>query len=80
MPFSTYGKWKNKTHTDVNILFACGLATKRGIKMEGASRPLRPEDFSAFDYIIGMDNSNKGALWVTAPGRHKIEESICISH
>lgn len=33
-------------------------AEKRDIHLTSKSRPLEPEDFSKFDYIIGMDYEN----------------------
>ena len=33
-------------------------AKKRDIHLTSKSRPLKPEDFTNFDYIIGMDHEN----------------------
>lgn len=33
-------------------------AQKRNIKLTSKSRPLEPEDFNKFDFIIGMDDEN----------------------
>ena len=41
-------------------------ASKRGIDITSLSRPLRPEDLSAFDYIIAMDYENMAAIQVAA--------------
>lgn len=37
-------------------------ASKRGIKLTSHSRPLRPQDFRRFDYILAMDFANKAAI------------------
>ncbi|PRW18373.1 low molecular weight phosphotyrosine phosphatase [Chlorella sorokiniana] len=37
-------------------------ARKRGVNLTSRSRPLRPQDLTEFDYIIGMDDSNLAAI------------------
>jgi protein-tyrosine-phosphatase len=37
-------------------------ASRRGVLLTSKSRPLRPADLHHFDYIIGMDPSNLGAM------------------
>lgn len=37
-------------------------AKKRDIHLTSKSRPLRPEDFTKFDFIIGMDYENSKAI------------------
>ena len=37
-------------------------ARRRDIHLTSKSRPLQPEDFQNFDYIIGMDHENSKAI------------------
>lgn len=37
-------------------------AKKRDIHLTSRSRPLKPDDFTNFDYIIGMDHENSKAI------------------
>ena len=37
-------------------------AAKRGIELTSLSRPLRPDDFVRFEYILAMDFDNKAAI------------------
>ena len=37
-------------------------AHARGIEMTSISRPIQPRDFTRFDYIVGMDDSNMEKL------------------
>ena len=37
-------------------------AAARGVKLTSRSRPLRPADFSRFDYIVGMEEKNRRAM------------------
>ena len=41
-------------------------ASERGIAITSVSRPLREEDFARFQYIVGMDESNLGAIKLAA--------------
>ncbi|CAG9464216.1 unnamed protein product [Pedinophyceae sp. YPF-701] len=41
-------------------------AQPRNVCLTSISRPLKPEDFSRFDYIIGMDDSNMRAISTAA--------------
>ena len=41
-------------------------ATTRGLELTSLSRPLRPEDLSNFDYILGMDFENMAGIQVAA--------------
>lgn len=38
------------------------VALRRGIRLEGRSRPVRRDDLHRFDYVIAMDSENEGAL------------------
>src|SRR5688572_30514925 len=38
------------------------VASARGIRMSGAARQVKREDFSAFDLLICMDDENREAL------------------
>ncbi|MDF3128201.1 low molecular weight phosphotyrosine protein phosphatase [Kiritimatiellaeota bacterium B1221] len=42
-------------------------ALARGYKLESRSRPVVPQDFRHFDYIIGMDHANISDLLDRAP-------------
>ena len=42
-------------------------AARRGYDLTSRSRPIRYEDFFHFDYIIGMDESNRERLLEKAP-------------
>ena len=37
-------------------------ASRRGYDITHRSRPIHPEDFDSFDYVIGMDDSNISSL------------------
>ena len=39
-------------------------AKKRGVHLSSKSRPLKPEDLSKFEYIVGMDPKNLTAMTV----------------
>lgn len=39
-------------------------AQKRGVHLTSVSRPLRPEDFADFEYMVGMDPKNMDAMQV----------------
>jgi protein-tyrosine phosphatase len=39
-------------------------AIKRGVRLTSRSRPLRPEDFRRFQYVVGMDANNIRAILV----------------
>eukprot|EP00232_Nephroselmis_pyriformis_P016817 CAMPEP_0182881594 /NCGR_PEP_ID=MMETSP0034_2-20130328/17265_1 /TAXON_ID=156128 /ORGANISM="Nephroselmis pyriformis, Strain CCMP717" /LENGTH=268 /DNA_ID=CAMNT_0025014629 /DNA_START=6 /DNA_END=812 /DNA_ORIENTATION=- len=41
-------------------------AAKRGVKLTSKSRPLKPEDFDRFDYVVGMDANNIRAITTAA--------------
>lgn len=41
-------------------------ASERGITITSTSRPLRADDFDRFEYIVGMDESNLGAIRLAA--------------
>ncbi|CAL5220231.1 g2207 [Coccomyxa viridis] len=41
-------------------------AAKRGVCLTSRSRPLRPEDMTTFDYILGMDFENNATIQVAA--------------
>lgn len=38
------------------------VAARRGVRVEGASRRIRPEDVAAFDYLVVMDEENRRAV------------------
>lgn len=42
-------------------------ALRRGYDLTSISRPVRYDDFLDFDYIVGMDESNRSALLERAP-------------
>ncbi|GIU83707.1 MAG: acid phosphatase [Acidimicrobiales bacterium] len=42
-------------------------ASRRGIRLEGRARRIRPEDFDLFDLVIAMDRSNLTELRRIAP-------------
>lgn len=42
-------------------------ALRRGYVLDSRSRPVRPDDFVQFDYIIGMDDRNYDELQRLAP-------------
>ena len=42
-------------------------ASRRGYVLDSRSRPVRPDDFDKFDYIIGMDDRNCDELQRLAP-------------
>lgn len=42
-------------------------ARRRGYELTSISRPITYEDFFSFDYIIGMDESNRNRLLEKAP-------------
>lgn len=42
-------------------------AYRRGYELTSISRPVRYEDFWEYDYIVGMDESNRSALLERAP-------------
>jgi len=44
-------------------------ASRRGYSLTHRSRPVRPEDFERFDYILAMDDNNYEALHRLAPSR-----------
>ena len=48
-------------------------AAKRGYKLEGRSRQYSEKDFEDFDYIIGMDVSNKLHLKALAPDDYRTQ-------
>ena len=50
-------------------------ASKRGVILTSKSRPLRPEDLSTFDYIIGMDPKNLDAMRVRLQPRVVLVET-----
>ncbi|KAK9801402.1 hypothetical protein WJX73_006659 [Symbiochloris irregularis] len=41
-------------------------ATTRGFDLTSRSRPLKPEDLTAFDYILGMDFDNMALMQIAA--------------
>ncbi|KIZ03283.1 protein-tyrosine phosphatase [Monoraphidium neglectum] len=41
-------------------------AIKRGVRLTSRSRPLRPEDFRRFQYVVGMDANNIRAILTAA--------------
>jgi protein-tyrosine phosphatase len=51
-------------------------AKKRGYNLTSVSRPVKPEDFDKFDYIIGMDNGNVFDLKDIARSNNKDENKI----
>ena len=47
-------------------------AARRGYEITHRSRPVRPEDFLQFDYVIGMDDSNiRDLKRIAAPMGHQ---------
>jgi len=42
------------------------VAAERGIDIQSKSRPLNREDFNRFNYIVGMDQQNLGAIRLAA--------------
>jgi protein-tyrosine phosphatase len=46
---------------------ACAAGKRRGIDVSGAARQFRRSDFSRFDYVIAMDDSNYDNLVEFAP-------------
>lgn len=56
-------------------------ARARGYVLESISRPVVPQDFAHFDYIIGMDQENLRDLHRLAPDSTAIEKiSLLLSH
>jgi protein-tyrosine phosphatase len=49
---------------------ATAAAAARGMKLEGAARTVRTEDFDDFDLMIAMDRSNWSDLTAMAPDEH----------
>jgi protein-tyrosine phosphatase len=46
---------------------ATAAAHRRGIRLEGAARQVRPSDFDEFDLIVAMDRRNLRELQALAP-------------
>ena len=53
----TKGGWSHHVGHDADERMAAA-AKKRDIHLTSKSRPLEPEDFDKFDFIIGMDYDN----------------------
>ena len=53
----TKGGWSHHVGHDADERMAAA-AKKRNIHLTSKSRPLEPEDFDKFDFIIGMDYDN----------------------
>lgn len=49
-------------------------ASRRGYSLTSLSRPLSYEDFFTFDYIIGMDESNRSNILKLAPTEELAEK------
>lgn len=47
---------------------SAAVARRRGIELNGASRPLSPADLQRFDYVIVMDEENQKAVAKLAAG------------
>ncbi|CAM9196523.1 unnamed protein product [Pylaiella littoralis] len=50
-------------------------AAKRGVILDGASRPLRPGDLDEFDLVVGMDAANTKAMSTAAEHWGKREQA-----
>lgn len=49
-------------------------SNRRGYQLDSRSRPVRPEDFYEFDYIIGMDDRNYDELRSMAPDVYAMQK------
>ena len=49
---------------------SAAVARRRGIELNGRSRPLSRADLERFDYVIVMDEENQRAVARLAAGRH----------
>ena len=49
-------------------------ARRRGVRLEGAARQVRPADFGEFDLLIAMDRANLGELLAVAPDEEAAEK------
>jgi protein-tyrosine phosphatase len=49
-------------------------ARRRGVRLEGAARQVRPADFDDFDLLIAMDRANLRELLVLAPDEEAAEK------
>lgn len=46
-------------------------AARRGYRLDGAARRVRPEDFDRFDLVVAMDRQNLADLEAMAPDRRE---------
>jgi protein-tyrosine phosphatase len=58
------GDWHAGDPPDARATTAAG---RRGVKLEGAARQIRPADFEDFDLLIAMDRENLHGLLAVAP-------------
>jgi len=57
------------------------IALRHGIDISGQrARKVRPEDFSRFDLILGMDRSNVADLKALAPARDRVQLFLEFAH
>lgn len=57
------------------------IALRHGIDISGQrARKVRPEDFSRFDLILGMDRSNVADLKALAPARDRVHLFLEFAH
>jgi protein-tyrosine phosphatase len=49
-------------------------ARRRGVRLEGAARQIRPDDFREFDLLIAMDRANLRELLAIAPDEDGAEK------
>ncbi|OBQ63410.1 low molecular weight protein-tyrosine-phosphatase [Mesorhizobium erdmanii] len=57
------------------------IALRHGIDISGQrARKVRPEDFSRFDLILGMDRSNVADLKTLAPARDRVHLFLEFAH
>ena len=49
-------------------------AYRRGVRLEGAARQVRPDDFERFDVLVAMDRQNAAELLALAPGEDAAEK------
>ena len=49
-------------------------ARRRGVRLEGAARQVRPSDFREFDLLIAMDRANLRELLAVAPDEDAAEK------
>ena len=54
-------------------------AKKRGVHLTSVSRPLKPQDFRDFQYIVGMDPKNMDAMQVR-PAHCLVQGKVVVQH